>query len=83
MASLELIDVLCREFRDEIEAHIYSKGSGMSSRSLLPCHLLCSTRSTCWLPSPERARGADLSFGVGAFKNEPIGRGIDLGMGGP
>ena len=80
---MELIDVLFRKFRNEIEAHIYLKGSGMSRRSLIPGHLLCPTRSTCWLPSPERARGADLSFGMGAFKNEPIGRGIDLGMGGP
>ena len=36
---VEPIGVLFRRFYNEIEARSYLKGSGMSSRSLLPCHL--------------------------------------------
>ena len=37
--SMEPIGVLFRRFYNEIEARSYLKGSGMSSLSLLLCHL--------------------------------------------
>ena len=46
---VELIGVLFRRLYNEIEAHIYLKGSGMSSRSLLPCHLLSLMLEHSWL----------------------------------
>ena len=46
---VELIGVLFRRSHNEIEAHIYLKGFSMSSRSLLPCHLLSLLLEHSWL----------------------------------